>query len=371
MLKMRQSVLAMLLVILPVAGVHSPVTAVDIPKPPPKPTVQVTPIAASGQKVDVELNQPFVLRPGQTARVEAEDVSVTLRSLTDDSGCFSADDCSTMLAEGTLALQAGEDKELLSFSASMTPDSPFAYEFGDYVNALLHVEANEDGQQLATFVINGMQPAEVPIPEPRAAKRCPGFSRFDAAAILQADVKAQPVANLVFAPLSSSAPEPTGFCGYYAVEAGPDTLADTPLDPALPYLASDVGTPYAAVAGRLATDESMQLLHLLALVSGGEDAVDLTTMLQMQTQLAARMSDEFLPALYEVAQDNPDAQVEWLDSRGRDALWLALPASAGQFVAAIRHNGGEFAIVAALISPDVSIEDAQGYALTILNRLAE
>ncbi len=60
-----------------------------------------------------------------------------------------------------------------------------------------------------------------------------------------------------------------------------------------------------------------------------------------------------------------------MDSKGRDTLWLALPANAGQFVAAIRHNGGEFAIVAALVGPDVFIEDAQGYALTILNRLAK
>ena len=47
-----------------------------------------------------------------------------------------------MLAEGTLAMQAGEDKELLDFMASMTPDSPFTYEFGDYVIAMVHVEAN-------------------------------------------------------------------------------------------------------------------------------------------------------------------------------------------------------------------------------------
>lgn len=234
MLYVRRSLLAMLLVILSVGGLDSPAAAANTPKPTPTPglkieiTPVVTPITGDGKTVGIALDQPFVLRPGQTARNEAEDVSLTLRSLTEDSGCFSADDCSVMLAEGTLAMQAGEDKELLEFSAGMTPGSPFSYEFGDYVITLLRVEASEHGKQLATFVISGKQPAEVPVPEPRAAKRCPGFTRFDAAAILQADVKAQPIANLVFAPLSGSAPEPTGHCGYYAADAGADTLIDTP-----------------------------------------------------------------------------------------------------------------------------------------------
>ncbi len=390
MLYVRQCLLAMLLVILSVGGLYSPAAAADTPKPTPTPGLKVeitaiatsiatpfaTPMAGDGKTVDVAWDQPFVLRQGQTGRIEAEDFSVTLRSLSEDSGCFSPDDCSTMLAEGTLAMQAGEDKTLLDFSASLTPDSPFTYEFGHYVIALVHVEASEDGERLATFVISSSRPAEVAIPEPRMVKRCPGFSRFDAAAILQADVNPRPVANLVFAPLSSSAPEPTGLCGYYATEGGPETLADTPLDPALPYLASEVDTPYAAVAGRLAGEETQQLLHLLPLVSGGENEVDQLTILQLQTQLSAGMSDEFLPTLYEAAQGNSEAEVEWIDGTGLDggtqeALWLALPANAGEFLMAISHQNGEFVVVAALVSPDVTAADAKGYVLTVLNRLVE
>jgi hypothetical protein len=376
MLYARQSLLAMLFAVLSVGGLYLPAAAADAPKPTPTPgpKVEMTPISAPGKIVDVDLDKPFELHPGQTARSEAEDVSVTLRSLSEGSGCFSADDCSTMLAEGTLAMQAGEDKELLDFSASFTPDSPFTYEFGDYVIAMVHVEANEDGKQLATFVISSKRPAEVAVPEPRMTKRCPGFSRFDAAAILQADVNPRPVANLVLAPLSSSAPEPTGFCGYYATDGGPATPADTPLDPALPYLASEVDTPYAAVAARLAGEETQQLLHLLPLVSGGEDDMNNATMMQLQTQLSAGMSDEVLPTLYEAVQGNSGAEVEWirgaaLDSGAKEALWLALPANAGEFVAAISHHDGEFVIVAALVSSDVSAADAKGYVLTVLNRL--
>ncbi len=149
MLYVRQSLFAMLFVLLAVGGLCAPAVA-DTPKPTPTPSLKVdimpaaTPITGDGKTVEVALDQPFVLRPGQTGRVEAEDVSLTLRSLADDSGCFSADDCTTMLAEGTLALQAGEEKELLDFTASLTPDAPFTYEFGDYVLALVHVEMNEE-----------------------------------------------------------------------------------------------------------------------------------------------------------------------------------------------------------------------------------
>ncbi len=186
----------------------------------------------------------------------------------------------------------------------------------------------------------------------------------------------RPIANLVFAPLASSAPAPTGLCGYYALEGGAETPAETPLDPARPYLASAVDTPYAAVAARLGESESDQLLHLLPLVSGGEAAVDGGTRRQLEAELAAGMSDEFLPALYAAAAGNLDADVQWIDRADGDggpheALWLALPANAGTLVAAIRHDNGEFVIVAALVSPEVAAADAQGYVLTVLKRLAE
>ena len=278
----------MLLVILSVGGLDSPAAAANTPKPTPTPglkieiTPVVTPITGDGKTVGIALDQPFVLRPGQTARNEAEDVSLTLRSLTEDSGCFSADDCSVMLAEGTLAMQAGEDKELLEFSAGMTPGSPFSYEFGDYVITLLRVEASEHGKQLATFVISGTQPAEVG-PNARG-QTLPGFTRFDAAAILQADAKAGSIANLVFAlcPAVHLNPQATV---HTTLRTRAPIPSSTPPHSARPHRASAVGTAYAAVADRLAGDETLQLLHLLALVSGGEEMLDSGTLLQLQTQL--------------------------------------------------------------------------------------
>lgn len=377
MRNLHAHLLTSVLVLLMLLG--SPITASATGPIKPKP--EPTPVgAAASKRVNAELGQPFALHPGQEAYIEADDFSLTLRSLSEDSGCFSADDCSVMMAEGTLAVQAGDEKELLDFSASMTPDSPFTYEFGDYVVAMTHVEHDEDGELLATFTVTSSQPAVVAAPEPRLAKRCAGFSKYDAAAILQADVSTQPIANLVFAPLAAAAPEPGGICGYYVAatdaasvqtDAAPavQIIPVTPLDPSLPYLATDVGAAHAATAGRLEGADTLQLLHLLALVSGGEQAVDDSTLMRLQTVLAAGLNEDFLSTLYDIALANPAADAAWLEGTGAEALWLSLPANDGQFVVAISRDRDGVALVEALVSPDVSLADAQGFATTILRRL--
>ncbi len=335
-------------------------------EPTPEPTAQATPISGPGKSLNAALGQPFLLRPGQTARLKAEDMSVTLRSLTDDSGCFSADDCSVMMAEGTLALQVGAAKELLNFNVSLRPEQPFVYEFGGYDVQLLHVEQNDDGDPVATFAVTGGQVAEIEVPELRPAKRCLGFSKFDAAAILQEEVNPQPLANLVFGPLAVDAPVLNGYCGYVSEAAPVDQTVDT----TLPYLASAAAAEHAVVADRLEGEDALELLHLLALAGGSDAPAAGDTLPLLMTQMAAGLTDEVLTTLYERALANPAAEVEWLDGFDDEALWLTLPANHGQFVAAISRDGAAFNVVAALIGPEVSAADALGYGTAVLRKLS-
>ena len=316
--------------------------------------------------MNAALGQPFLLLPGQTAWLKAEDMSVTLRSLTDDSGCFSTDDCSVMMAEGTLALQVGAAKELLDFNVSLRPEQPFVYEFGGYDVQLLHVEQNDDGDPVATFVVTGGQVAEIEVPELRPAKRCLGFSKFDAAAILQEEVSAQPLANLVFGPLAADAPALNGYCGYGS-EAAP---VDQTVDRTLPYLASAAAAEHAVVADRLEGEDALELLHLLALAGGSNAPAAGDTLPLLMTEMAAGLTDEVLTTLYERALANPAAEVEWLDGFDDEALWLTLPANHGQFAAAISRDGAAFNVVAALIGPEVSTADALGYGTAVLRKLS-
>ena len=227
--------------------------------PTPEPTASQTatpvPQVDEGAAEAVAFNQPFDLLVGETASIHEADFHLTLRSLTEDSGCLSARDCSTMLAEGTLVLAQGEEQELLSFSTSFSAEQAFRYEFAGYVIHLLHVEQTRHGDQVATFMI-APPTVSTELPAPERIDRCPAFSRFDAAAILQEDVQQKAIANLVFGPLAADAQEARGLCGYVSTGfTEPSPNAQTA------YLATQVPADHAVAAMLLEGDNVLQLLH--------------------------------------------------------------------------------------------------------------
>ncbi|HEY4561415.1 MAG TPA: hypothetical protein VIJ36_00460, partial [Thermoanaerobaculia bacterium] len=66
--------------------------------------------ARAQEPVKAELDAPFALAAGETARLGSEDFEVTLRSMSDDSGCDDPKDCSSILFKGTLLTRHGEKK---------------------------------------------------------------------------------------------------------------------------------------------------------------------------------------------------------------------------------------------------------------------
>lgn len=88
--------------------------------------------ARAQEPVKAELDTPFALSVGETARLESEDFELTLRSITDDSGCDDPKDCSIFLFKGTLLARHGGKKELMEVNASFTPDKPVNLNFGGY-----------------------------------------------------------------------------------------------------------------------------------------------------------------------------------------------------------------------------------------------
>src|SRR4029077_4173139 len=88
--------------------------------------------ARAQEPVKAELDAPFALAAGETARLESEDFAVRLRSITDDSGCDDPKDCSIFLFKGTLLTRHGEKKELGEINASFRPDKPFSMTFDGY-----------------------------------------------------------------------------------------------------------------------------------------------------------------------------------------------------------------------------------------------
>ena len=85
------------------------------------------------------LGAPLVLRVGETVRVGPEGFEVTLRSMSEHSGCFSPTDCSYMIFDGTLALVLRDEGHLSQIQADLRPGSPVTVEFGSYEVKILSV----------------------------------------------------------------------------------------------------------------------------------------------------------------------------------------------------------------------------------------
>lgn len=201
------------------ALVHSQVAAAapfqQADPPPP------TPVRAVGDTVAVVLDQPFILTLGQTAEIADLDFKLTFRSATDNSGCASTDDCSSMVFDGTLTVQKGAEDDFVQAMAFIPEGAAFSFDFAGYLIYLTHIEKVAKGDFAATFTITlapeptptvtatpsptalppmpttTPQPTIARLPSPTATPQsttstgCPFLSTAEAATILGTDVKAQ------------------------------------------------------------------------------------------------------------------------------------------------------------------------------------
>lgn len=104
--------------------------------------------------IKAALEAPFTISVGETARVEPEGLEVTLRSVSDDSGCVEPDDCSEMLFKGTLVTRLEEKREMAQIMAFFAPGSPYRMDFAGYEIQLTDLRrADAKGPLLATFKV--------------------------------------------------------------------------------------------------------------------------------------------------------------------------------------------------------------------------
>jgi hypothetical protein len=122
------------------------------------------PAIRAQQAVEVELEMPFKLTAGQSAHV-SDGFQVTLRTVSDDSGCITPDDCSTMMFKGTLVLRSGENSQLAEIDAGFHADRPFTTDFAGHtveISAVRHYA--KDHIEVAFRVL----PAAEPEPDPES-----------------------------------------------------------------------------------------------------------------------------------------------------------------------------------------------------------
>jgi hypothetical protein len=118
-------------------------------------------VARAQEPVKAELDAPFALAVGETARLESENFEVTLRSMSDDSGCDDPKDCSSILFKGTLLTRHGEKKEMGQIMAFFTPDKPYTMTYEGYQVQMTTIRRPDPkGPLYATFRVVKAPPEE-------------------------------------------------------------------------------------------------------------------------------------------------------------------------------------------------------------------
>ncbi|MBX3010950.1 MAG: hypothetical protein KF832_05560 [Caldilineaceae bacterium] len=344
------------------------VQAADMAAPSPTALPTLRPTAQAEQKPanPFVLDQPFTVTVGKTADIQEADFQVTLRSLTEASGCLTATDCSLMLAEGTLVLQQGDQREVLTFNVSFSPEQPFTYDFAGYQVQLVHLQKEDASQQIATFVVT--KPAAiVELPEPQWTARCPGFSRFDAAAILQEDVITEAVDNLVFGPFAPDTTAVQGLCGYVSTA---DREAQQ-REETIPYLASAVAADYAVVAAVIDGSEMAHLLQLAHLLAAAGDAMDAPALMRLASELAAGFYEPVIGDLTEVVAANPTFTVSPIEGIGDEGVWLWQQTDNGYFAFLIIRTEERFTVAMALLPPTAEELTVLDYSVLVVRRFIE
>src|SRR5436305_12185607 len=85
--------------------------------------------ARAQETVKAELDAPFALAVGETARLESENLEVTLRSMSDDSGCDDPKHYSSILLQRPLLTRHGEKQEMSQIMAFFAPDMPYTISY--------------------------------------------------------------------------------------------------------------------------------------------------------------------------------------------------------------------------------------------------
>lgn len=105
--------------------------------------------------IPLELNQQIVLSAGETKQVGPDGFEITLRTLSDASGCVSADDCSIMVFDGTVVARVGGKSELSQIQASIRPGQVVPLDVDGYAFQLTGVKHDANNRAQALFIVLG------------------------------------------------------------------------------------------------------------------------------------------------------------------------------------------------------------------------
>ncbi len=112
-------------------------------------------LAGCATSPPLRLNEPVYLRPGETKKVGPDGFEITLRSVSEDSGCLSPTDCSTMIFRGSIAARLGEKSKVIKTGAIMKPGQVVPLDIDGYKFQLTGIKQTGPNQIQAIFIVLG------------------------------------------------------------------------------------------------------------------------------------------------------------------------------------------------------------------------
>ena len=358
-------------------------------------------IYSADDQFTAPLDQPFALRPKQSAEIEGEDLLVELFYWDENSGCIAAD-CQEIEIGGALYSKHGDMQVTTSFFTTITPYEPYIVELESYDIFVLNLEEADDGSPLLIIRVSRRDdaddnaeggeaqadPADASANanlSPSYGGPCAGLSPFDAAAVLQEPVNdGEPIANLIFGPLSADFDLEQqvlyGWCGYTnATEVEADAI-----NGAQPHLLTSLPYAHAVAADHIAFDEialsdgTLQagwydLFALVEVLGAADPSYDSQA---LATELSeAGVDAPFLETLSMVASADPNTTATLLpvteDNPANSSLWIWQSLDDGYFSLLFSQTDEGYDLVIARLGNQVSEQTVLGYSQVILAQLSD
>lgn len=104
------------------------------------------------------LNEPVSLRLGETRQVGPDGFEIALRSVSDDSGCVSAQNCSAKLFHGSFGVRLGEKSTIMQVSAGLKEGNGVLLDVDGYKFYLTDFQRYSPHNVEATILVIGRTP---------------------------------------------------------------------------------------------------------------------------------------------------------------------------------------------------------------------
>ncbi len=98
-------------------------------------------------------NQPVEIPVGESRIVGPDGLEVTLRFVSEDSGCLSAKDCSTKLFHGSIGVHKGDKSDLIQAQAILQAGQALTLKLDGYTFLLTDIRRARQNRYAATFVV--------------------------------------------------------------------------------------------------------------------------------------------------------------------------------------------------------------------------